>query len=76
MVKLVYKQIEVHCTKITVFKKPPRRYGKGVGAEADTVAGILAGSSENIRSAVAEMRGAIEFRVISAMLVIVLFPCI
>ena len=32
---------------------------KGVGAEADTVAGILAGNAENIRLAVAILRRAI-----------------
>ena len=32
---------------------PPRLWKKGVGAEADAVAGILAGSTENIRGAVA-----------------------
>jgi len=34
-------------------KGPPRPCEKGVGAEADAVARILAGSSENIRSVVA-----------------------
>ena len=31
-------------------------YGKGVGAEADAVAGILAGSTENIRPVVAKAK--------------------
>ena len=41
---------------------PPRPYGKGVGAEADAVAGIPTGSAENIRPAVAAMRRAIQIR--------------
>jgi len=32
---------------------PPRLWEKGVGAEADAVAGILAGSTDNIRGVVA-----------------------
>ena len=34
-------------------RQSPRLWEKGVGAEADAVAGILAGSTENIRGAVA-----------------------
>lgn len=34
--------------------------GKGVGAEANTVAGILAGNTDKIRLVVAEMRRAIQ----------------
>ena len=37
----------------------PKLHGKGDGAEAGAVAGILAGSSENIRPVVAVMRRAI-----------------
>jgi hypothetical protein len=35
------KEIEAHCTKSIARKKPPRLCEKGVGAEADTVAGIF-----------------------------------
>ena len=50
------KEIEAHCTISIAQKWPPRPCEKGVGAEADAVAGILAGSSENIRSVVANKR--------------------
>ena len=51
---LCIEEIEAHCTISIAQTKPPRLCEKGVGAEADAVACILAGSSENIRSAVAE----------------------
>ena len=35
------KEIEAHCTKSIARKKPPRLCEKGVGAEADAVAGIF-----------------------------------
>ena len=48
--------------KSTVQPRLPKPYGKGVGAEADTVAGIPTGLTENIRTAVAAMRRAIQNR--------------
>lgn len=53
------EKIEAHSTKSIARKRPPRSCKKGVSAEADTVACILAGSSDNIRSAVVEIRSAI-----------------
>ena len=53
MIEYVYYEIEAHLTKSIARKRPPWPCGKGVGAEADAVAGILAGSTENIRGAVA-----------------------
>ena len=53
MLKYYIIKIEAHLTKSIARKKPPRLWEKGVGAEAGAVAGILAGSTENIRGAVA-----------------------
>ena len=39
-VKILYHKIEAHLTKIIAPRKPPRLCEKGVGAEADAVAGI------------------------------------
>lgn len=43
----------MHLTKSIPRWMPPRRWKKGVGAEAGAVAGILAGSTDKIRGAVA-----------------------
>jgi len=52
-VKISCNKIEAHLTKSIPPREPPRLWKKGVGAEADAVAGISAGSTENIRGAVA-----------------------
>ena len=53
MLKYYINKIEAHLTKSIAPRWPPRPCEKGVGAEADAVAGILAGAAENIRPAVA-----------------------
>lgn len=53
MLKYYIIKIEAHLTKSISRKRPPWLWKKGVGAEADAVAGILAGDTENIRGAVA-----------------------
>jgi hypothetical protein len=41
MIKLLYQEVEAHFTKSIPHKRPPRSWKKGVGAEADAVAGIF-----------------------------------
>ena len=53
MLKYYIIKIEAHLIKSNLQKRPPRLRVKGIGAEADAVAGILAGDTENIRGAVA-----------------------
>ena len=45
--------IEAHLVKITAEKRLPKPRGKGTGAEVERRGGRFAGSSENIRPAVA-----------------------
>ena len=49
----LYYEIEAHLTKSISPCMPPGLWKKGVGAEAGAVAGNPAGSTENIRDAVA-----------------------
>ena len=49
----MYYEIEAHLTKIIPPRMPPRLWKKGVGAEADAVACILAGSVDKIHPVVA-----------------------
>ena len=78
MVKLVYKnQIEAHCTKIITGKSRQGDVRKAWVPKRTLWRVSLAGSSENIRSAVAEMRGAIEnsgYLGTVYCIIIVLFP--
>ena len=53
MLKYYIIKIEAHLTKSSSQGRLPKPWAKGVGAEADAVACILAGSTENIRGAVA-----------------------
>ena len=77
MVKCKKCLIEAHLVKITAEKRLPKPHGKGTGAEVKRRGGRFAGSSENIRPAVAFAESyPIPFPVFSGVVVVAFCGCL